>query len=250
LRPARTRCSMVLAISAALAVAYVLCGPVYRAYALHRWGEERVALAPSRFVTDLVYFLSLFAGYAMDRVAQRTGLQLRTGLALGLLLSAANFPMWRETIAADRDPDRWDAYTWIQEHTPADTVVLNVDPWAPYATWRRTLVTPLPASEPRVRDNEARRAAAAISAGKAPAVTTVVTVIAPGGKWQRGTVVWRSASGWLVVQQWPEAKASAEAAFPLVIPSAARNPGPCVVLTKPRFLAALGMTRFLKDPFF
>jgi hypothetical protein len=210
-RTVRTRCSMVLAISAALVVAYILCGPAYRAYALQRWGEERVALAPSRFVTDLVYFLSLFAGYAMYRVGQRTGLQLRTGLAIGLLLSAANFPMWRETFAPDREADRFAAYAWIQEHTPADTVVLTGDAWAPYASWRRTLVTPLPASEPRVYDNDARRAAAAMAAGHAPAVGAVVAVIAPGGKWQRGTVLWRSSSGWLVLQQWPESKAKAKA---------------------------------------
>ena len=209
MREARARTGMLLTMSTALVAAYLLCGPAYGAYALHRWGDERTALEPSRFITDLVYLLSVFAGYAMYRLAARYRLKPGTAFAIALLLSLSNVTLWRESFAPDRDPDRWRAYAWIQQHTPADTIVLTNDQWAPYATWRRTLLTPLPASEPRAGDNDARRAAAALSAGHPPMVGAVVEVITPGGKWNRGAVIWKSSSGWSVVQQWPETKFTA-----------------------------------------
>jgi hypothetical protein len=204
LREPGNRAAMLLSISLALVGAYLLCDPVYRAYALHRWGEERTALEPSRFITDLVYFLSVFAGYGMYRLAARYRLENGTAFALALLLALSNIPLWHASFVPDRDPDRWRAYAWIQQHTPADTIVLTTDQWAPYATWRRTLLTPLPSSGPRAGDNEARRAAAALSAGHAPMVEEVVAVIAPGGKWNRGSVIWKSPSGWMIVRQWPD----------------------------------------------
>jgi uncharacterized membrane protein len=211
MREARVRAGMLLAMSLALLAAYLLCGPVYRAYTLQHWGEERAALEPSRFITDLVYFLSVFAGYAMYRLAARYRLEPGTAFAIALLLALSNITLWRESFAPERNPDRWRAYAWIQQHTPADTIVLTSDEWAPYATWRRTLLTPLPASEPRAGDNDARRAAAALSAGHPPLVGAVVEVIAPGGKWQRGSVIWKSPSGWSIVRQWPETEFTATA---------------------------------------
>lgn len=209
MRETGARAGMLLAMSLALVVAYLLCEPVYRAYALHHWGEERTALEPSRFITDLVYFLSVYAGYAMCRLASRYRLEAGTAFAIALLLALSNIPLWRESFAPDRNPDRWHAYAWIEQHTPADTIVLTSDEWAPYATWRRTLQTPLPASEPRAGDNDARRAAAALAAGHPPMVSTVVEVMAPGGNWKRGSVIWKSPSGWSIVQQWPETAATA-----------------------------------------
>jgi hypothetical protein len=209
LREARARTGMLLTMSIALVAAYLLCGPAYAAYALHRWGDERTALEPSRFITDLVYFLSVFAGYATYRLAARYRLEPGTAFVIGLLLALTNIPLWRDNFAPDRDPDRWRTYAWIQQHTPADTVVLTNDQWAPYATWRPTLLTPLTASGPRPRENAARRAAAALSAGRPPMVGAVVAVIPPGGKWNRGAVIWKSPSGWSVVQQWPDTKFTA-----------------------------------------
>jgi hypothetical protein len=209
MREARARAGMLLAISVALVAAYLLCGPVYQAYALHRWGVERTALEPSRFLTDLVYFLSVFAGYAMYRLAARYRLRLGTAFAIALLLALSNITLWRDCFAPVRDPDRWRAYAWIQQRTPADTIVLTNDEWAPYATWRRTLLTPLPASEPRTGDNDARRAAAALAAGHPPMVAAVVEMVAPGSQWNRGSVIWKSPSGWEIVQRWPETGAAA-----------------------------------------
>jgi hypothetical protein len=203
-REARGRARMLLTMSLALVAAYLLCGPVYEAYTLRRFGEERTALEPSRFLTDLVYLLSVFAGYAMYRLAARYRWKPGTAMVLGLLLALTNIPLWRDSFTPDGDRDRWRAYAWIQQHTPPNTVVLTNDPWAPYATWRQTLLTPLTASSPRPGDNDARRAAAALSAGRAPAVGVVVAVIAPGGQWNRGSVIWKSPSGWSIVQQWPD----------------------------------------------
>lgn len=201
-RQARARAGMLIVISLALVGSYIVCSPIYAAYSVHRWGQERPLLAPSRFLTDLVYFLSIFAGYALYRAATACRLSLRTMTIVGLLLALANIPMWRDFFRPAPQPKVWDAYAWIAKHTPADTIVLNTDEWAPYVTWRRTPATPLPASEPRVSDNPARRAAAAIASGRTAEAPSVVKVI-PNNERTRGCIVWTSPSGWSVVQLSP-----------------------------------------------
>jgi hypothetical protein len=202
-RENRGRSGMLLIISCALAMMFVLCGPVYRAYAMQRWHKEYVAFAASRFLTDLIYFLSIFAGFAVYQFARRARLTMRSGIAIGLLLGLTNLGLWKDAYRRDEQADRFEAYTWIEQHTSADAVVLNSDEWASYGTWRRTLLPPIPPTEPRRRDETPQRAAAALMQGHDPGGMTVVTVAAPGGQ-QRGVVKWKSRSGWSVVQLWPQ----------------------------------------------
>ena len=203
--------SLLRAICLVLTVAYVFCGPLYSAYSHYRWGDDRAALEPTRFITDLVYFISLYAGFAIYRLAFRLSLPQRRVVGLALLLALSNVALWRNLYAGGVDNDLWHAYAWIQQHAPADAVVLTNDSWAAYATWRPTLNTPYNPASPRRGENSARRAAEALAAGHAPEVSEVLTLVAPRGKWDRGLVVWHSPSGWLVVERWPERGASAKA---------------------------------------
>lgn len=197
------RAGVLLTVVALLLVLYAACGPLYRTYSLHRWGQEYVAFTPSRFLTDLIPLLSIFAGYALYRVAELFRLRPGAMVAGGLLLALTNVPFWMELFARDPAPGRYQAYAWIEQHTPADTILLSNDEWAPYAAWRRTPATPLPVSEPAVIDNPARAALAALASGRGPGTTLVVGVVAPQGL-TPGIPLWRARSGWSVVQLWPQ----------------------------------------------
>lgn len=202
----RKQAGVLLAVASALLLLYVLFGPLYRAYSLHRWGHEYVAFTPSRFLTDLACFLSIFAGYAVYRAADHFRLRPGVVLTVGLLVALTNVPLWMEVFAREPQAERRQAYAWIEQHTPADAIVLTQDEWAPYATWRRTPSTPLPVSEPRTANNAARDAADALALGRSPNVAVVVKVVAPGGVAPRGTVLWKTPAGWSVVQLWPETR--------------------------------------------
>src|SRR5206468_3019350 len=57
---------LVLVAGGTLAALYVLCGPVY-----HAFNDPFVAFTPSRFTSDLVYLLALFAGYGFTTLTLR-----------------------------------------------------------------------------------------------------------------------------------------------------------------------------------
>ncbi len=49
-------------------------------------------------------------------------------------------------MTSDADPGLFATYDWIANHTPTNSIVSTTEPWACYATWRRTLRTPMPIS--------------------------------------------------------------------------------------------------------
>lgn len=189
LRKREGRAGLPLVILATLLIAYFVCGPAYIAYSSARFGQEYSALTPSRFVTDMAYFLPLFAGYAFHRFAASLKISQRYAILIALLLGLSNLPWWRDVYANNADAGRWSTYRWIEQNTPPNTVVLESDPWASYVTWRRTPYPPLPLSEPLLPEN------ARVVNPNAP----VYEVVAPQGNAADGITVWRDASGWRVV---------------------------------------------------
>src|SRR5207248_2308480 len=139
-----------LAICGVLVVLFLLCGPIYRFFSLRFTGQDYVAFTPSRFLTDLTCMLSIFAGYAAYSVWKRSRLPFAGALVFGILLGMSNYWLWQELFhEGGPQPESWRAFQWIAANTPADTIVLSSDSWAPFGTWRRTLSSPLPISEPR-----------------------------------------------------------------------------------------------------
>ena len=66
---------------------------------------------------------------------------------------------WRDIATMPDVPEDFVAACgWIKGNTPADAIVANVETWTSYLTWRRTILTPIPISEP-IRDPQARSAA-------------------------------------------------------------------------------------------
>lgn len=162
----------------ALAVAFFLCYYVYRSYSLHRYGLPYTAFTPTRFLTDLTYFLALYAGIALaalwrwgarrqsDNLAVRlAGKDLgqpgiparaiqviaRAGvIALLLITATVNLRTQIGGGAGQLAAGEREAFAWIKANTAPNTLVVNLDVnarWAPYFTQREVAFTPVPISE-------------------------------------------------------------------------------------------------------
>jgi hypothetical protein len=189
-------------VSATLMLLFILCGPASYFYQLHETGEGFVAFTPSRFITDLFYFFSLFAGYSLYRLQQYRGWSTRNTIAIALLFAFVNFPQWAALFTPDPDRGRFGAYDWIANHTPPNSIVWTVDPWASYAAWRRTLLTPMPVSEPHVPQRITKRVSLELSAGSSPEELRGIQLLAVFGPSDRenGRVLWSNPDGWKVTE--------------------------------------------------
>jgi hypothetical protein len=181
---------------------YLVFGPGYYFYQLVTTGEGFVAFTPSRFLSNLTYFFSIFAGYALFRAQKYWGLSGRVTIAVAVLLAFTNIPQWNDLLVTDGNRGRFAAYNWIANHTPANSIVFTTEPWACYATWRRTLFTPMPISEPRVPPRISERAKVAMLYGRQPAELRgieLLEVLGPGER-DDGKVLWSNSDGWAVAQ--------------------------------------------------
>lgn len=162
----------------ALAVAFFLCYYVYRSYSLHRYGLPYTAFTPTRFLTDLTYFLALYAGVALaalwrfgasrqsdDLAVRLAGKDLgrpsiparafqviaRAGVVALLLITATvNLRTQIGGGAGQLAVGEREAFTWIKANTAPNALVVNLDVnarWAPYFTQREVAFTPVPISE-------------------------------------------------------------------------------------------------------
>jgi len=189
-------------VSATLLLLYLLLGPLYYFYQLHKTGQGFVIFTPSRFLTDLAYFFSLFAGYCLYCLQKYRAWSGRLVVAIALLLTFANFPQWKALLTPDRARGRFAAYGWIANYTPANSIVLTSDPWASYAAWRRTLLTPMPVSEPRVPPRISERAIRELSRGGSPEELLgieLLAVFAPHHR-KEGILLWSNMDGWRVTE--------------------------------------------------
>jgi hypothetical protein len=157
-----------LTLIGAYVVGYYLYGYISSTWLTH--GQATYSLfTPSRFLTDLTYFLALYAAIplaALWRWLGAAGARFEMGdpgapqvmdacargaLLLGLLAVACSLVTQQFELTAGRlAPGEAQEFAWVRAHTPADTVALNVDAtahWAPYFTQRESAITPIPTSE-------------------------------------------------------------------------------------------------------
>jgi hypothetical protein len=155
-----------LVASALLLVAFLLGYYGYRAYSLRVYHQPYAAFTPTRFLTDLTYLLAVFAGPPLallwrwaGEISWRRGAwwspvtrsALRGTIALSLIATAV-VTIQSQFVANEGhlQPGEAAAFAWIQHHTPANAVVVNLGPtnrWAPYFTRREVTTTPVPVSE-------------------------------------------------------------------------------------------------------
>ena len=192
-------------VLATLMLLWFLFGPLYYFYQLNVTGKGFVAFTPSRFITDLAYFLSLFAGYALYRLQTYCGWSGRVTIAIALLFAFVNRSGWDQVLVPDSDRGRFAAYGWIANHTPSNSIVMTRDSWACYASWRRTLSTPMPVSEPRVPPRISEKANQELLAGRSPEELRGIQLLAVFGPsdHDKGRLLWSNSDGWGVSEVYP-----------------------------------------------
>ncbi len=166
-----------------------------------------IALTPSRFLTDLNYFLPVLAGSAVAYI--QTSLRIRTPWVLAIVCCAtlADFRQWKDLIHPTDSfapPGFVAACRWIHDHTSPSTVVLNRDNWTTYLAWRRATFTPLPDSEPPPDHAAEMSHLSAIMSGRIPPDApdmTIVKILPIDTPTTRPTL-WEH-SGYKVIQIWP-----------------------------------------------
>jgi hypothetical protein len=168
-RPARAFLAvMTLTLIGAFVAGYYLYGYISYTWLTH--GQATYSLfTPSRFLTDLTYFLALYAAIPLVALWRWLGVagarfemgdpgapQVLGGCAqVALLLALLGVACSSVTQQFDPGAGRLAAgvaqeFAWVRAHTPANTVALNVDAtahWAPYFTRRESAITPIPTSE-------------------------------------------------------------------------------------------------------
>jgi hypothetical protein len=157
-----------LTLIGAFVAGYYLYGYISYTWLTH--GQATYSLfTPSRFLTDLTYFLALYAAIPLAALWRWLGIagarfevgdpgapQVLGAFAQVALLTAL-VAVACSSVTQQFDPGAGQLaageaqeFAWIRTHTPANTVALNVDAtahWAPYFTGRESAITPIPTSE-------------------------------------------------------------------------------------------------------
>jgi hypothetical protein len=195
-----------------LAALFILFEYGYRYASRWFYHADLVAMAPSRFLTDMVCFLAIFAGYGWHSLVHKWLPPAVAGL-LAICLGATVLPQWQDLVYAGMPPlDFASACRWIQENSSPDSVVLSSAPWASYLTWRRTTLTPLPHSEPMVDPQIRIVWLQRIVEGAEPpdSPQMAILAIAPIDKARSGDrILWKAPSGLAVIQVWPDSAGAA-----------------------------------------
>lgn len=122
-------------------------------------GESFVALTPSRFITDMVYPISILAGEGI-RVTIKV-LKKYSPVLLSLFFLVLALIPFVYTIGFYKpalSEEAINALGWIRGNTAKDTLLINIDPeravndlpedmWAPYISERECTFTPLPTTD-------------------------------------------------------------------------------------------------------
>ncbi len=161
-----------------------------RTLSLHLLGRPIAPFTPSRFLTDAIPLMAVFAGLLLHRIRipPRRGPVLALGLVL--LLALENAPHYRGYFKQVVAPAQAAAYQWIRANTPPDTAVLDRHIHAAYISGRAASNTPIPTSELWARATLAP-AMEAILKGKLPPSALKVPMVLISGV-PRGKRLWSS----------------------------------------------------------
>lgn len=120
-----------------------------RLVSIQFFGKDLAPFTPSRFLTDAVPLLSLFAALFFSEL--RRFLRVGPGLVLGLILAcfAVNLGAYRAIFRPAVPRDRLSAFAWLRKHAAADALIMDSSFAASYLTRRPSSEMPIPSSESR-----------------------------------------------------------------------------------------------------
>jgi hypothetical protein len=172
--------------------------------ALHR--TAFTFFTPSRFLTDLNYFLPIFAAGALLFLQRRIRIPLWAVMCFVLAAPLADYSGWMDMFSLyNLPPQLIDACDWIQRNTPPNTMVDNKGAWMTYLCWREPAHIALPVSEPTADYHEAGDRIPLIVAGKLPPDSPDIMIVRIGDVGSTGgkPILWRDESGAAVLREWP-----------------------------------------------
>ncbi len=189
----------------AMLLLYVLVEFCVRTISLTVFNHEISPFTPSRFITDAVTLLSVFAGIlfrTMQGESSRNRLALTGMLIAGFFIF--NRGTYRDTFNREVSRERRAAYEWLLENTPADAGILDHDLHATYFTRRISSSFPLPTSEFGAHAYN-RFMLDDIASGREPperAGRPVFALVEPGARAPAGKLRWEHPSGFRVIESY------------------------------------------------
>jgi hypothetical protein len=161
---------------------------------------------PSRFLTDLNYFLPIFAAGTLVFLQRQVGVRVFAVMLFIFAVPLADYSRWGQMFSLYQLPPQvLEAGNWIQNNTPANTLVDNTGAWMTYLCWREPAHIALPVSEPTAEYHEASERIPQIIAGKRPPdepgqiIVKIGDVSDNGGK----PILWQDDSGAVVLREYP-----------------------------------------------
>lgn len=182
---------------ATLLVAYVALKHGVAAVSLLLGSRPLSPFTPSRFLTDAVPLLAVFAGLFFVETRRRLGATPARTLALIVLAFPLGLPLYGRLFSDEIGPGARAAYAWIRQYAEPGAGLVDSRSHGPYLARRASSAMPLPISE-YVEDARNGRTLRAIASGARPASDFGrVYVIARGSEFQHlgGREVWRDPSG-------------------------------------------------------
>jgi hypothetical protein len=204
----RLRCPPIVAIpSLALAVMFIAGEYLFpiTLRAMHK--DAFTFFTPSRFLSDLNYFLPIFAGMAIWFIRQRLQVPVWITMLLVFAASLVDWNQWKlNAELVSLPPQFLQACDWIQHNTPPSTIVDNPENWSSYLCWRRSTGTQFPVSEPAMSFQSAATHIAQIELGNIPPDTPEMMIVKIRGEPPNSSepILWRDPSGLAVIREWPK----------------------------------------------
>jgi len=172
--------------------------------ALHR--TPMTFFTPSRFLTDLNYFLPIFAAIAIVYFSRQWRIARWVAAIMLCLVPLADIAQWKSMFNLYDPPQSLlDACDWIRHTTPTDTLVDNRSAWMTYLCWREPAHIALPVSEPTADYHPAEDRIPGIIAGKIPPDTPDQIIVKIGDESEAAArpILWMDSSGAAVFREWP-----------------------------------------------
>lgn len=206
---------IVLQSLVAMLILYVFVEFGVRTLSLTLFQHEISPFTPSRWITDAVVIMSVFAGIffrTLEAERPRARIPIVAMILAGFIVF--NRATYRDSFRQAVPPERAEVYEWIRSNTSPTAALLEQDWHASYLTHRMGSGFPLPTSEYSALASN-RNLLKRIAAGKQGVETAgrqVIVIGDPRRKPPNGKLLWQSPAGYRVVERFAPASETAPSA--------------------------------------
>jgi hypothetical protein len=172
-------------------------------------GHELAPFTPSRFITDAVVLMSIFAGIflrALQAESERARVAILAAILLGFV--AFNRGTYRDSFRQAVPKEKAEVYEWIRLNTATEAALLVPDYHSAYLAHRMSSSFPLPTSEYSALASNRERLKE-IADGKQPPAAAdrpLIAIDGPPSRRSSGKLLWQSAAGYRVIERFAPAR--------------------------------------------